>query len=218
MRKMNGEEFDPLVPFFDAMACTSWLSDVHHQIKRVTGSWTGKRVLDVGCGTGRLLLRGVDEARQVVGIDLSEGMVQAATELFAEKGKSDQSSFQVGDAYNLPYAQNEFDLALSTCVLFLLPEPEKGMKEILRVVKDGGMIAMLNPSEHMNQQAAADYCQQNNITQFEETTLLKWSNISTLRHRYNSEELSTFLLGCGAKQVEHFPVVGGLALITICKL
>ncbi|WP_078430675.1 class I SAM-dependent methyltransferase [Alkalihalobacterium alkalinitrilicum] len=217
MRKMNGEEFDPLVPFFDAMACTNWLSDVHFQLKQATGSWVGKKVLDVGCGTGRLLLRGVDEASQVVGVDLSEGMIQAAIELYNEKSKNNKASFQVGDAYHLPFTENEFDLVLSTCVLFLLPEPDKGMKEMIRVVKDGGMIVTLNPSEHMNQLAAADYCKQNNITQFEETTLLKWSNISTLRHRYNSEELSTFLRDCGAKEINHLPVVGDLALITICK-
>ncbi|MEB1810026.1 MAG: class I SAM-dependent methyltransferase [Bacillaceae bacterium] len=218
MRKMNGEEFDPLVPFFDGMACTKWLGAVHDQLKQVTGSWSGKRVLDVGCGTGRLLFRGVDEADHVVGIDLSEGMIQAANELYEENGKKDKATFQVGDAYSLPFGDHEFDLAISTCVLFLLPEPAKGMKEMIRVVKEGGIIAMLNPSEHMSQQTAAEYCERHKITQFEETTLLKWSNISTLRHRYNSEELSMFLMGCGAKEVEHFPVVDGLALITICKL
>ncbi|WP_216828045.1 class I SAM-dependent methyltransferase [Alkalihalobacterium elongatum] len=218
MRKMNGEEFNPLVPFFDAMACTSWLGAVHDQLKQVTGSWTGKRVLDVGCGTGRLLIRGVEEADHVVGIDISEGMIEAANELYKEKRINDKATFQVGDAYELSFTDDEFDIAISTCVLFLLPEPDRGMKEMLRVVKAGGMIVMLNPSEQMNQQAAADYCKKHNITQFEETTLLKWSNISTLRHRYNSEELSDFLTECGATEVEHYPVVDGLALITICKL
>lgn len=218
MRKMSGEEFDDLVRFFDGMALTKWLGSVHDQLKQASDSWGNLRVLDVGCGTGRLLLRGVEEAQEVVGIDLSEGMIAKAKEIYDEKGFAHKGKFCVGDAYELPFQDDEFDMALSTCVLFLLPDPEKGMKEMVRVVKKGGKVAMLNPAERMSQEAASEYCIKHRITDFEQKTLLQWSNISTRRHRYNQGELTQFLQRHGATKVKHTEVLEGLALITIATL
>lgn len=82
MRKMQGEEFDSLVSFFDDMARTKWLGAVHDELKQASGSWEGKSVLDVGCGTGRLLLRGVEEASMLTGVDLSSEMVKASKQNF----------------------------------------------------------------------------------------------------------------------------------------
>lgn len=215
---MTGEDFDTLVRFFDGMAQTKWLSDIHDQLKEATGDWENKNILDVGCATGRLLLRGVEDATKVVGIDLSESMVTAARELFHEKGFADKAEFFVADAYTLPFGEQEFDLVLSTCVLFLLPEPEKGLKEMVRVVKDKGKIAMLNPGERMNPEAASSYCEKHGLTQFEEKTFRQWSNVSTQRHRYNKEELTALLNGHGAVHVTHIDVADGLALVTVADI
>ena len=215
---MSGEEFDELVRFFDGMALTKWLGAVHDKLKEASDSWQNLRVLDIGCGTGRLLLRGVKEATEVVGVDLSEGMIAKANEIYREEGFAHKGVFCVGDAYDLPFQDSEFDLALSTCVLFLLPDPEKGMTEMVRVVKKGGKIAMLNPAERMSQEAAAEYCDKHGIRDFEQKTLLQWSNISTRRHRYNQAELTEFLQQHGATKVEHTEVLEGLALITIATL
>lgn len=216
MRKMTGEEFDPYVRFFDGMAQTNWLGAVHNELKKLSGSWEEKKVLDIGCGTGRLLLRGVDEATLVEGIDLSENMIAKAKAIYEEKAVTN-AHFRVGDAYDLPYEDEEFDIALSTCVFFLLPEPERGLKEMVRVVKAGGTLVMLNPSERMSQETAANYCQRYQLEGFEEKTLMQWSNISTKRHRYNQEQLTQLLKSYGASFVSHQEVVDGLALITVAK-
>lgn len=213
MRKFTGEDFDQLVRFFDGMAQTKWLSSVHDQLKLLSGSWEGKRVLDIGCGTGRLLLRGAHEAKYVEGIDLSEKMIEAAKCIYKEKGVQN-ARFRVGDACDLPYRNEEFDIAVSTCVFFLLPEPELGLKEMVRVVKKGGQLVMLNPSETMSQETAAAYCQKYNLQDFEEKTLMQWSNISTKRHRYTEAELTKLLKEYGAKEIKHQAVVDGLAIIT----
>jgi ubiquinone/menaquinone biosynthesis C-methylase UbiE len=214
---MTGEEFDSLVRFFDGMALTNWLGSVHDTLKNEIGSWENKNVLDVGCGTGRLLLRGAEEAKHLVGVDLSEKMIEAAKQIYAETNKIN-CNFVVADAYDLPFPNKEFDIVVSTCVFFLLPEPEKGLSEMLRVAKDGGVIAMLNPAENMCKDAAADYCTKYNLKEFEEKTLMQWSNVSTSRHRYSKDELTQLLKGHGAKEVVHKEVVDGLALITIAKL
>ncbi|WP_368504015.1 class I SAM-dependent methyltransferase [Alkalihalophilus sp. As8PL] len=215
MRKMDGAEFDSLVSFFDGMARTEWLSQVHDQLKEMSTSWLDKDVLDVGCGTGRLLTRGLNEANRLVGVDLSPEMISAAKELFESLEATNKSFFKVGDAYELPFQNGEFDCVLSTCVMFLLPEPDKGIKEMLRVTKDKGHIVMLNPSETMNMEQASAYADLHNITGFEKETLVKWSNISTRRHRYSEETLTDLLMKLGAKKVRHQSVLNGLAMITL---
>ncbi|ADC48171.1 ubiquinone/menaquinone biosynthesis methyltransferase [Alkalihalophilus pseudofirmus OF4] len=217
MRKMDGAEFDSLVSFFDGMARTNWLSKVHDQLKEMSGTWRSKEILDVGCGTGRLLTRGLNEADRIVGVDLSEEMITAAKELFQTSNTDTKNDFIVGDAYHLPFEDETFDCALSTCVMFLLPEPEKGITEMLRVTKKSGTIVMLNPSETMNPERASSYADRNQMTGFEKETLVKWSNVSTRRHRYSEQSLSSVLTKLGAKKVTHQPVVGGLAMITVAQ-
>ncbi len=218
MRKMHGEEFDSLVSFFDDMARTKWLGGVHDKLKQASGSWEGKSVLDVGCGTGRLLLRGVEEASMLSGVDLSSEMVKASKQNFFFLNRANKSHFSEGDACALSFEDHTFDLSLSTCVMFLLPEPEAGMKEMIRVTKDSGRIVMLNPSIKMDQMAAFQYAKQQGLSGFEQTSLLKWSNVSTRRHRYSPDELSEKLKTLGAKETKHVEVLDGLAIITVADL
>ncbi|MDN4073502.1 class I SAM-dependent methyltransferase [Fictibacillus terranigra] len=217
MRKMNGEEFDELVAFFDGMARTSWLGEVHDQLKEKTGSWKDKKVLDVGCGTGRLLLRGADEATQLTGVDLSSEMIKASAQNFFFHNRSEKGEFVVGDACDLPFTDDRFDVALSTCVMFLLPEPDKGIQEMIRVLGNGGVLGMLNPSSKMSQMEAFRFCKDHDISGFEQTAMLKWANVSTRRHRYTSDELTTLLQGLSMKEVTHYEVLDGLAIITTAK-
>jgi ubiquinone/menaquinone biosynthesis C-methylase UbiE len=214
---MTGKEFDNLVLFFDQMARTSWLSNIHEELVHASGDWTEKEILDVGCGTGRLLLKRAEEAQSLTGIDLSPQMVEASKENFNLHGYGHKSTFVMGDAYNLPFADRSFDKCFSTCVMFLLPEPEKGILEMLRVTKPGGMIAMLNPTANMSPENAAKYAEKHHLSGFEETALLKWSNVSTSRHRYEKAELTNLLETCSAKNIIHKPLLDGLALITTAE-
>ncbi|MFC7392494.1 class I SAM-dependent methyltransferase [Scopulibacillus cellulosilyticus] len=213
---MPGEEFDELVDFFDRMAQTKWLSTIHEQLINQTGSWNGLSVLDVGCGTGRLLLKGGKNAERLTGIDLSSKMIDRCRKLAGEADYQ-HCEFLVGDAYHLPFKDESFDLALSTCVMFLLPEPEKGVGEIVRVIKPGGKMAMLNPSVHMTEQAASGYCSKHQIKDFEKTAMKQWSKVATRRHSYDEGALNTLLTSLGFGSVEHLPVLDGLAFITTAK-
>ncbi|WP_227935754.1 class I SAM-dependent methyltransferase [Alkalihalobacillus deserti] len=214
MRKMTGTDFDNLVDFFDAMAQTKWLTAIHDQLKDLSGSWEGKKVLDVGCGTGRLLERGIGEANQLIGIDLSIEMVEKSRSLLAQAFSTD-SLVKVADAYDLPFNADYVDVALSTCVMFLLPEPEKGLAEIVRVLNSGGVIAMLNPALGMNPEAASQYAKLYSFSGFERESLLMWSDVSTKRHRYSNTDLDQLLTSMGLSNVQHTAVLNGLATITV---
>ncbi|WP_332630729.1 class I SAM-dependent methyltransferase [Halalkalibacter flavus] len=215
MRKMSGTDFDDLVDFFDKMAQTNWLSTIHDQLKDLSGRWRNKTILDIGCGTGRLLERGKEEARELIGIDLSHEMVEKSCSVL-EGGRA-KTRLLVGDAYSLPLREKQVDIAVSTCVMFLLPEPQKGLNEMVRVVKPAGVVAMLNPSPKMSPGEAASYANLVKMSGFERESLLAWSNVSTKRHRYSDEELNGLLMDLGLKNIRHTHVLDGLATITVAE-
>jgi SAM-dependent methyltransferase len=104
----------------------------------------GEQVLDVACGTGLVTLRaahGVGPQGRVCGVDLSERMVQAA----ARRARaSDLPNLQLErmDAEQLGLADASFDAALCAFGLMYLPEPERALKELMRVLRPGGRLGL----------------------------------------------------------------------------
>lgn len=210
---MTGQEFDELVDFFDGMVQTSWLGGIHEELKKKSGSWEQLSVLDVGCGTGRLLMRGAEEAEQLSGIDLSDAMIKSAQEVMVSV--KDKTDLCVGDACKLPYGEDSFDLSLATCVLFLLPEPEQAMKEMLRVTKQGGRIITLNPSVYLTEEIADSMCRNGQYSKFEEQSLRQWAKVSERRHRYDEHDLEQLWIELGAEQAESELVYHNIGILTI---
>ncbi|WP_026689965.1 class I SAM-dependent methyltransferase [Alteribacter aurantiacus] len=212
MRKFSSGEFDERVDFFDRMAQTTWLSGLHEELVKRTGSWENKHVLDVGCGTGRLLMRCQSGTSIVTGVDLSSRMISKSQKLFEGLGRGHNATFLTADAEALPFNEDEFDLTISACVLFLMPDPKKVLKEIARVTK--GRIALLNPSYENSLKRANDYCTQYNLSGVEQEFLLQWGKVAEHRHRFQEDELSRIMTACGWRDVHHERHLDGLALIT----
>lgn len=117
-----------------------WSKGVAAQFLEWLGVPDGSQWLDVGCGTGALSRTILAEANpvRVAGIDQAEGFVQ-----FAANSVSDDSvSFQVGDAQDLPFADGEFDAAVSGLVLTFVPDHGRMVREMRRVVRPGGIVAL----------------------------------------------------------------------------
>lgn len=101
-------------------------------IEQELGGDTSRRILDVGCGTGRHAIELASRGYRVTGIDLSEAQVQRAREKAAEAGVD--VDFQRHDARNLPFA-DEFDAAIMMCEGgFPLMETDEMNYEILENV------------------------------------------------------------------------------------
>jgi ubiquinone/menaquinone biosynthesis C-methylase UbiE len=105
-------------------------------------------VLDDGCGTGAFLefaARRVTRVERYVGIDVSRGMLRHAQRRLKLTG-SDPLLVQA-DACRLPFAENTFDVVYARGMLHHLPDPARGMQEIRRVLKPGGLAVVLDPNK-----------------------------------------------------------------------
>jgi SAM-dependent methyltransferase len=96
--------------------------------------------IDIGCGNGAFTELLVDRCApaEVQGVDISEGQLSFARARPAAR----LAEFRQGDAMAVPFPAQRFDAAVMTLVLVFLPEPAKGIAEMIRVVKPGGLVAL----------------------------------------------------------------------------
>ncbi len=100
---------------------------------------TGLRWLDVGCGNGAFteLIANRCAPAAIEGIDPAEAQITFARQRFAPS----VAQFSLADAMALPFQANSFDVAVMPLVIFFVPDPSKGVAEMVRVVAPGGMVA-----------------------------------------------------------------------------
>ncbi|MGR9073318.1 MAG: methyltransferase domain-containing protein [Gammaproteobacteria bacterium] len=106
----------------------------------------GHAVLDVGCGPGVDAIelgKIVTPSGRVVGVDHDEKMIEAALVQIRRLEMDDFVTFEKADAVGLPFESNEFDGCRSERVFMHLPRPDRALEEMIRVVKPGGRIVVV---------------------------------------------------------------------------
>ena len=102
----------------------------------------GQRVLDVGAGTGNATLPAAATGADVVGTDIAPELMAVGEREAKEQGLD--ITWHVADAQRLPYPDASFDAVLSAVGAMFAPDHEATARELLRVCRPGGTIAMAN--------------------------------------------------------------------------
>lgn len=95
-----------------------------------------KNVLELATGTGLIAKNIVRDAKQIEATDYSSKMIEIAK----KSNRSSKLHFSIQDACNLPYGENTFDVVIISNALHVMPQPEKALGEIQRVLKPEGIL------------------------------------------------------------------------------
>ena len=143
------EMFERIAGLYDAMNSAMTVG-MHHRWRaraaELAAVGPGDRVLDVATGTGDLALelaRRVAPAGEVIGSDFAEAMLARARAKAAASSGRVRPHFELGDALALPYAQNSFDAATVGFGVRNFSDLQRGLREMVRVVRPGGRVVVL---------------------------------------------------------------------------
>jgi SAM-dependent methyltransferase len=155
--------------------------------------------LDVGCGPGLFPAILAEMNCYAVGVDLDARMF---------KPQPVHARVVLGDAYFLPFIPLSFDLITAVNVLFLLNEPERAMRKISPLLKPGGKLAMLNPSEFLDEDAASNFANERSLTGLARDTLINWAKRATVHQRWTEDATRVLYHQAGLICVESVLKVG----------
>ncbi|MEV5961599.1 class I SAM-dependent methyltransferase [Kribbella sp. NPDC051952] len=123
---------------YDAMMQTEGLYEVGPRLVDALGVQAGEEVLDVACGTGNLTIPAARTGAHVTGLDLTPAMLARA----AERADGLAVEWVEGDAEDLPFADESFDVVLSAFGCMFAPRHEVVADELARVLRPGGRLGV----------------------------------------------------------------------------
>ncbi len=104
-----------------------------------------QRILDIATGTGDFAILAARElkAESIIGADISEGMMEIGRKKVAQLGLAGTISFAKEDCMSLSFGDNTFDAVIAAFGIRNFPDLDKGLAEICRVLKPGGMMSVV---------------------------------------------------------------------------
>jgi len=114
-------------------------------IKKLTNNPAS--ILDIATGTGDFAISASKYTKaKITGIDISQGMLDVGNEKIIKKGLLDRINLQLADSENLPFNDNSFDALTAGFGVRNFDNLNKGLCEMNRTLKSGGIVAILEPS------------------------------------------------------------------------
>jgi demethylmenaquinone methyltransferase/2-methoxy-6-polyprenyl-1,4-benzoquinol methylase len=137
--------YDFLNRFLSAGIDVSWRKKAIKQLKSINP----KNVLDVATGTGdvAILTYKMLKPSKIVGIDISEGMLELGRQKIDKQNLKNYIELKAGDSENIKFDDNSFDAVTVAFGVRNFENLEQGLKEILRVLKPGGKLVVLEFSK-----------------------------------------------------------------------
>ncbi len=112
----------------------------------------GTRVLDLGCGAGRHAFEALRRGAAVVAMDTDQGELASVSAMFAAMAQAREvppggrGTTAAGDATSMPFRDGAFDVVIAAEVLEHIPDDQRAMLEIARVLRPGGIAAVTVPA------------------------------------------------------------------------
>ena len=179
-----------------------------------------KTILDIATGTGDLaILLSKTNAQKIIGLDLSAGMLEIGKKKVEEKNLQNKIEMVLGDSENIPFADNYFDAITVSFGIRNFETLEKGLSEILRVLKPNGIFIILEtsvPTRFPYKQGYGFY------TKYILPLIGKLFSKDNVAYGYLSESANNFPFGeklnnilqkIGFIEVKHSPQTFGVATI-----
>ena len=117
-------------------------------IRIISKSYNNPNILDVATGTGDLAIAAMKlKPVKITGIDISRKMLEIGKEKIEQKGYAGVIELMEGDSENISFGDNLFDVAMVAFGVRNFSDPLKGLSEIRRVVRNGGMLIVLEFSK-----------------------------------------------------------------------
>jgi ubiquinone/menaquinone biosynthesis C-methylase UbiE len=121
---------------------TETIADIHEAVVERLAPQPGDRWLDLACGTGAIAELACAAGARVTGVDLAPVLIERAEERARERGL--EIDYFVGDVERLAFADGSFEKVSSTCGIMFAPDHEAAARELARVTRRGGHIALAN--------------------------------------------------------------------------
>ena len=214
------EEYDGLNRVISFGIDVKW----RNKVVNIVTSKKPERILDIATGTGDLAISLTKtNAKKIIGLDISDGMLEVGREKVKSKNLEDTIDMIIGDSEDLPFADNSFDAITVAFGVRNFMNLEKGLSEILRVLKPHGIFVILEtsvPTKPVFKQGYKVY------SKYILPTIGKLFSKDRSAYRYLSESASVFPYGealnnilrqIGFINVEDKPQTFGVATIYIAS-
>ncbi len=130
------------------------------------------RLLELGCGPGNLSEYMANKGFDTTGADKSERMIKRA------EARGSNVGFVIANAYDLPFSDQSFDAVVSASLINVVPEPEKMLAEIHRVLKPEGSASILFPLPEFDQHKVDEISRKRNIGGLSASSLSVWAGVA----------------------------------------
>lgn len=171
--------FNKQAEIYDKSGDGIFVAPMYDEIIRRIISENPKKILDVGCGTGNILMKLAENGnRGLYGLDLSENMIEIAKQKLGNKAE-----LKVGDSEYMPFEDDSFDVLVCNASFHHYPNPQKVLLEMKRVLKNNGTLVIGDPS------VPAIFRQMTNL-------YCKISNNGDYKI-YSRKEIQSLLIKCG---------------------
>jgi len=184
-----------------------------------------KKFLDIACGTGDLSINACLEHRDisVTGVDFVYPMVQAAEEKAKKKNLSGRINFIHGNALNLPFRENSFDVTAMAFGIRNIPQKAQALKEMLRVTVPGGQIMILEMTFIRNRFFKLFYYIYLNFLLpvlakvFSKNAAAYYYLADSIMNFPSPEEFAAFMRETGISEVKIYPLTFGITCLYVGK-